>query len=461
MDTGTRTAIKHIFPVPDLQAHTKHLGHPLIFNHNDRNRAYSFIHNKFKAKLTTVRANKLNHARRLTYIQSVLASIPVYYMSTVLFSKSFLHQITSTIRKFWWIGVQEDGPTSPIAYRSWYDICQSKENGGLGIRDLETVNKSLIIHAAYNIANEKNPFLTAVLKAKYYPNTSFWKSSTSTTKSIFWSFVLQVKGDLQSNVTYQLHAENTSIWAAPWCPIWDSIHDHLKLPVTVPSLPATAADLWLCNTRQWNMPLLSNIFHDSAVQAITSTQPIPSERRDILRWKPSRNGVCSAKEIYKVLSAANTVQLPQQGSQSITAMSTQILNRAWKSKSLPPLIKTFTWRLVRNALATADRAGRYSNIPQHCSTCGALETDSHLFFHCLLPTQVWLSFTPSIRTEDIPSEQDGIQNSLQYIISHNTNDVTFTTALFTLWYLWKPGTISILTGRDGLQHRFTTLYKPT
>jgi hypothetical protein len=86
----------------------------------------------------------------------VLASIPVYYMSTILFSKTFLQKITATIRKLWWTGVQEDRVTSPIAYRSWEDICQSKENGGLEIRDLETVNKSLLIHAAYNIATDKN-----------------------------------------------------------------------------------------------------------------------------------------------------------------------------------------------------------------------------------------------------------------------------------------------------------------
>jgi hypothetical protein len=156
VDNHNKEAIKQISPVPDLLPHTKHLGHPLIFNHNDRNRAYDFIHNKFRAKLTTVRANKLNHAGRLTYIQSVLASIPVYYMSTILFSKTFLQKITATIRKLWWTGVQEDRVTSPIAYRSWEDICQSKENGGLEIRDLETVNKSLLIHAAYNIATDKN-----------------------------------------------------------------------------------------------------------------------------------------------------------------------------------------------------------------------------------------------------------------------------------------------------------------
>lgn len=95
-----KNTIKQIFHVPDLQPSTKHLGHPIIFNHNDHNSAYNFIYGKFKAKLTTVRTNKLNHAGRLTYIQSVLCSIPVYYMSTVLFSKSFTQKITTIIRRF-------------------------------------------------------------------------------------------------------------------------------------------------------------------------------------------------------------------------------------------------------------------------------------------------------------------------------------------------------------------------
>lgn len=312
-----KKTIKQIFPVPDLQPSTKHLGHPLIFNHNDRTRAYNFIYGKFRAKLTTVRANKLNHAGRLTYIQSVLSSIPVYYMSTILFSKSFVQKITTIIRRFWWTGVQEDNPTSPIAYRSWDDICQSKENGGLGIRDLETVNKSLIIHAAYNIANNKNPFLTSVLKAKYYPNSSFWTANNSGTRSIFWSSVMQVKKELHNNAVIQLHAGNSSIWSSPWCPLWGTIHDHLLLPVTVSPLPSTAAELWNPNTHEWDMHLLSNIFDTDAVQAISSTHPVPSDLQDVLRWKTSKTGVCTTKEIYKTLSAANVTQLPQQGSRSI------------------------------------------------------------------------------------------------------------------------------------------------
>jgi hypothetical protein len=73
-----KNQIKGIFPVPDLQPNAMHLSHPMIFSHKDKNRAYNFIFNKFLAKFGTLKANNLNHAGRLQYIKSVLASIHVY-----------------------------------------------------------------------------------------------------------------------------------------------------------------------------------------------------------------------------------------------------------------------------------------------------------------------------------------------------------------------------------------------
>jgi hypothetical protein len=85
-----------------------HLGHPMIFSHRDKNKAYDFIYNKYFAKFGSLKVNKLNHAGRLQYIKFVLASIPIYYMSTVLFSKTFIERINTIIRRFWWTGVQEE-----------------------------------------------------------------------------------------------------------------------------------------------------------------------------------------------------------------------------------------------------------------------------------------------------------------------------------------------------------------
>lgn len=301
-------------------------------------------------------------------------------MSTVLFSKSFLGKITAIIRKFWWAGVQ-DNITTPIAYRSWDNICQPRENGGLGIRDLHMVNKSLIIQAAWNIATQKNPMLSVVLKAKYHPHSSFWTANTMTSKSIFWSSILQVKKDLISNVALQLHASNTSIWSAPWCQIQENIHDHILLPVTQRPLPATVSQLWQLDSQTWNINYMSNIFDNTTVQAITTVTMVPSEENDILRWILSKDGKCTTKNIYRHLSRQAIIQLPQQGPSSITQHTNLVMQKIWRSQNLPPLITTITWRLIRRALATGESASRYSNqIDNLCFVCTAVEDDACWYF---------------------------------------------------------------------------------
>jgi hypothetical protein len=82
---------------------------------------------------------------------------------------------------------------------------------------------------------------------------------------------LQVKKDLCAGSVYQLHAGNCSIWSSPWCPLWQSIHYHLLLPVTNIPLLATISNLLFPNSHSWNNELIANVFDDQAVQAYTAT----------------------------------------------------------------------------------------------------------------------------------------------------------------------------------------------
>ncbi|WVZ70244.1 hypothetical protein U9M48_018924 [Paspalum notatum var. saurae] len=54
---------------------------------------------QFRSKLTGLKADTLSHAGRLVYINSVLTSIPIYYIN-ILFPKEFLEKITSIIKNF-------------------------------------------------------------------------------------------------------------------------------------------------------------------------------------------------------------------------------------------------------------------------------------------------------------------------------------------------------------------------
>ena len=167
------------------------------------------------------------------YINSVLTSIPIYYIN-ILFPKEFLEKITSIIKNFWWKGNQQVGMMKPICFRAWEDICQPKHLGGLGIKNISTVNKSLVTHSAWMVAAQKDSFLSNVLKAKYHPHTSFWKAPSTGSRSVFWSSIQAVKLYINANCTYQLHGGSINIWSEPWYPIWDSIHTILTCPLLLP-----------------------------------------------------------------------------------------------------------------------------------------------------------------------------------------------------------------------------------
>ena len=164
---ATRNQIRAIFPVQNLLPNTMHLGHPLILSHCDKSKAYEFIYAKFRSKLNNTKANTLNHAGRLALIQSTLDSIPTYYMVNILFTKKFLSKITAIIRKFWWQGHQDEYSSKGLNLRSWHGICQPKHLGGLGIKNIELVNQSIIMTSAWRIVSQPNTFLAKFLQSKY------------------------------------------------------------------------------------------------------------------------------------------------------------------------------------------------------------------------------------------------------------------------------------------------------
>lgn len=203
--------ISQIFPVPILDSNVRHLGHPLLVTNRNKSIIYKFIIDKFRAKLTTLKANKLSHAGRLTLIKSVFSSLPVYYMATILLSKNLLNKITAIIRKFWWTGVREGQDKNPLCLKSWKEICRPLDEGGLEIRDIQAVNKSLILNSAWRLITNPHEQMAQILKGKYFPNSSFWEASKNISKSVYWSSVLKIRKVLKHSVSWQLGEGNISI----------------------------------------------------------------------------------------------------------------------------------------------------------------------------------------------------------------------------------------------------------
>jgi len=412
-----------------------HLGHPLLITHRDKDKAYDFIYQKFKSRLTLTKANTLNHAGRLTLIQSVFASIPIYYMANILFIKKFLANLTAIIRTFWWQGVQKDQNKKPIHYRSWDACCKPKKEGGLGIRKLELVNKGMLINTAWRFINEPETMVAKIIKAKYFPNASLWTASAHIPKSTFWSSILSIRHHLETHVTIQFIDGNTSIWNQPWSPFWKEMHDRLNLEQTDYEIPSTVSDLWLPNSKMWDENKIITLFGQQSMDALVQVPIIVGQGPDIICWKLTPNGLCSSKSAYNMLAREEAARHPPPNT---PLQVIQILRHVWKDKLIQPRVKTFAWRLLRLALGTGKRLHRIIHrIDEKCSRCGMVEDDNHLFFECSFARATWFASVLGLRTSNLPSSTSGLHVQIATLLQQGVPHVTAGIIFSIMWCLWK------------------------
>jgi hypothetical protein len=174
------------------------------------------------------------------------------------------------------------------------------------------------------------------------------------------------------------------------------------------------------------------------MQEIEATRVVPSYQHDILRWTPFIKAQCTTKAAYNRLVISSHHHLPSQGSRSIIHEANSIIQKVWKGKSIPPFLKTFAWRLNRRAVATVERVSRYSShIDKHCTYCGNIENDVHLFFLCDLSRQVWATSNPPLHTHNLILDEDGIQLVLPTLITYIPTEEILCQILFLMWYIWK------------------------
>jgi hypothetical protein len=93
---------------------------------------------------------------------------------------------------------------------------------------------------------------------------------------------MSVKDILIKNYTVQIQKGDSNIWSTR-CTIWNEIHNHLNLPVTVQGLPNTISDLWTPGTTSWNSNLINQIFDAEAGDLIQKNFPIPSTNEDAIK----------------------------------------------------------------------------------------------------------------------------------------------------------------------------------
>jgi hypothetical protein len=80
---------------------------------------------------------------KVTLIKSILCAIPLYWMALFRIPNKIRNRIEKLCRRFLWFGGSKVRKRT-YSLIAWKIIYQSKEQGGLGVMNLKTMNKSLL-----------------------------------------------------------------------------------------------------------------------------------------------------------------------------------------------------------------------------------------------------------------------------------------------------------------------------
>jgi hypothetical protein len=119
-------------------------------------------------------------------IKSVAQAMPIFSMACFKLPRGLCLHINSMLSKFWWGSREGERRTCWVA---WWEICKPKLLGGLGFRDIELFNLSILARQGWRMLQNPNSLSARVLKAVYFPETDLLHATVGSSSSQVWRVV--------------------------------------------------------------------------------------------------------------------------------------------------------------------------------------------------------------------------------------------------------------------------------
>nr|KYP50798.1 Putative ribonuclease H protein At1g65750 family [Cajanus cajan] len=310
------------------------------------------IKDRMKSKLSSWKRRHHSFGGRLILLKSVLSSLPLFYLSFFKISKAVSLSITKIQSAFLWGGGMEQ---RKIHWVRWSTVCKPKESGGLGVRDLEIFNISLLGKWKWRMVNEPNALWVKVLEARY--------------------------GEVKKREWFQEGKQ-------PWCERTALKDTYQRLFSVSEQKNELIADMgnWVGGYWTWNFRWRRNLFEweeDSLRIMLSSINNIIMQQQQQDKWR----WILHPSSSYTVSSTY--LHLSQEGQ----AEEATFFRTFWTS--LAPLkTSCLGWGILNNGIATKTNLEKRGIIhldqQKRCVLCNKqTESTNHLFFTCSASYLLW------------------------------------------------------------------------
>lgn len=309
---------------------------------------FSYLKERLSKKTSGWHARTISQGGKEVLIKAVASALPVLPMSVYRLPKTVIASLHSVMSNFWWDNAEHK---RKIHWLSWEKLSLSKEEGGMGFKDLECLNQALLAKQAWRIIHCDDCLMTKILKGKYLGEESFvqvqqCKNASYAWKSILYGRELLIKG-LKRSVG---NGRDIRVWTEPWLEDDEGVCRPPLRKQRCFDVNLLVSELIDYRRRRWNRRRLEEIFVPDDVRTLVKNQPAVSEQ-DSWVWKHNRSGVYSVKTGYELAMSENK-KIMATGQSAFPSLN-PVKARVWECQ-VPPKIKIFMWKALSGALSVFD-----------------------------------------------------------------------------------------------------------
>jgi hypothetical protein len=178
-------------------------------------------------------------------------------------------------------------------------MCSPKYAGGLGFRDIELFNLSMLARQAWRILQNPEALSSRILKAVYCLTTDFLEATLGSSPSQVWRALVEGRDVMAQGLVRRIGTgERTHAWNSNWIP-----RDFMLRPLgSRKSNPPVLVSSFIDATSvTWRSDLLEEFFLPMDCEAIRAI-PLSTRRLDdCWSWHYEKTGILSVRSVYRLL----------------------------------------------------------------------------------------------------------------------------------------------------------------
>eukprot|EP00253_Pinus_taeda_P007926 PITA_07926 len=390
----------------------------------------------------------------LVLLKAILQSIPVYSLSIRVASKGVCAKLRDIFGKFIW-----GGPTQQRKWAlvSWTNLIKRKDEGGLGLRDPEVLNKVIGAKLWWRWLQGGTDVWKKIWDYKYnMPEQIEEKLKIQNTPqgSSIWNLASQNRELIKQYAFWEIRGgDKAAFWEDGWQQKrkMNEIQILQNLQQRAQRLGmAQVKDYWMEEEgreiwRKWKKPgewteNISREIEEGYLREMELRKIRNRTGEDILRWGKTMRGSFTVKEAYFLSTRQNQ------------DAEEQDWKKLWESKWWPK-VTIFTWLVRKGKILTWDRIiKRGFQGPSRCSLCnGEAENQEHLLNRCPFAEHIWEKirglFGKTMRDQtniSLTIRQWGTGQFQSKVIRR-----IWSLAIgFAIWFIWKERNKRIFRGQN-------------